>query len=160
MKSLFIIVLNIFVVSFLMACNSSNSKRLEQALLFAGDNRGELEKVLTHYENNPEKLEAAKFLIRNMLGSYAVDSMIEKRYTPFYLMYDSLSLIYNENFPKERGLTIDSLWENYGKNIGGHFSFNYTPDLNVINADQLIAEGEHAELELGGLRHYLRMDTE
>ena len=73
MKSLFIIVLNIFVVIFLMACNSSNSKRLEQALLFAGDNRGELEKVLTHYENNPEKLEAAKFLIRNMPGSYAVD---------------------------------------------------------------------------------------
>jgi hypothetical protein len=44
-----------------MACNSSNSKRLEQALLFAGDNRGELEKVLTHYKNNPEKLEAARF---------------------------------------------------------------------------------------------------
>lgn len=66
MKSLFIIGLNIFTTIFLMACNSSNSKRLEQALLFAGENRGELEKVLTHYENNPEKLEAARFLIRNM----------------------------------------------------------------------------------------------
>ena len=131
------------VLSFLFLLNKKD-RQLEFALRFAENNRLELEKVLEHYKNNPEKLEAAKFLIRNMPGSYAVDSMIEKRYTPFYLMYDSLSLIYNENFPKERGLTIDSLWENYGKNIGGHFSFNYTPDLNVINADQLIAEIELA----------------
>ena len=131
------------VLSFLFLLNKKD-RQLEFALRFAENNRLELEKVLKHYKNNPEKLEAAKFLIRNMPGSYAVDSMIEKRYTPFYLMYDSLSLIYNENFPKERGLTIDSLWENYGKNIGGHFSFNYTPDLNVINADQLIAEIELA----------------
>ena len=73
MKSLFIIVLNIFVVIFLMACNSSNSKRLEQALLFAGDNRGVLEKVLTHYKNNPEKLEAARFLICNMPRWYGYE---------------------------------------------------------------------------------------
>ena len=66
MKSLFIIGLNIFTVIFLIACNSSDSKRLEQALLFAGENRGELEKVLTHYENNPEKLEAARFPIRKV----------------------------------------------------------------------------------------------
>ena len=117
---------------------------LDIALDLAKGNRSELEKVLEHYKDNPEKLEAAKFLIRNMPGSYAADSIIERRYASFYLMYDSLSLIYNENFPKERGLTIDSLWENYGKNIGGHFSFNYTPDLNVINADQLIAEIELA----------------
>jgi len=79
-----------------------------------------------------------------MPGSYAVDSILEKRYTPFYLIYDSLSLIYNGNFPKERGLKIDSLWENYGKNIGGYFSINYTPDLNVINSHQLISEIELA----------------
>ena len=58
--------INILLAVFLMACASSDSKRLEQALLFAGNNRGELEKVLSHYENNPEKLEAARFLIRNM----------------------------------------------------------------------------------------------
>ena len=127
-----------------MACNSSNSKRLEQALLFAGDNRGELEKVLTHYENNPEKLEAAKFLIRNMLGSYAVDSMIEKRYTPFYLMYDSLSLIYKESFPKERGTKIDSLWEIFDRSRDRQLEFNYVSDLNVINSNQLIEEIELA----------------
>ena len=89
------------VLSFLFLLNKKD-RQLEFALRFAENNRLELEKVLKHYKNNPEKLEAAKFLIRNMPGSYAVDSMIEKRYTPFYLMYDSLSLIYNENFPKER----------------------------------------------------------
>lgn len=73
MKSLFIIGLNIFISIILVACNSSNSKRLEQALLFAGENRGELEKVLTHYENNPEKLEAARFLIRNMPRWYGYE---------------------------------------------------------------------------------------
>lgn len=73
MKSLFIIGLNIFAAIFLMACNSPDSKRLEQALLFAGDNRGELEKVLAHYENNPEKLEAARFLIRNMPRWYGYE---------------------------------------------------------------------------------------
>lgn len=73
MKSLFIIGLNIFTVIFLMACNSSDSKRLEQALLFAGDNRGELEKVLNHYKNNPEQLEAASFLIRNMPRWYGYE---------------------------------------------------------------------------------------
>ena len=41
---------------------------LEQALQFAGKNRVELEKVLTHYANDSLKLEAAKFLIRNMPG--------------------------------------------------------------------------------------------
>ena len=91
---------------------------LDIALDLAKGNRSELEKVLEHYKDNPEKLEAAKFLIRNMPGSYAADSIIERRYASFYLMYDSVSLIYNGNFPKERGLTIDSLWENYGKNIG------------------------------------------
>ena len=45
MKSLFIIGLNIFTAIFLMACNSSNCKRLEQALLFAGDNRGEQDSI-------------------------------------------------------------------------------------------------------------------
>lgn len=51
---------------FICACSSQKEKRLEQALLFAGKNRGELEKVLVHYNNDLEKLEAARFLIRNM----------------------------------------------------------------------------------------------
>lgn len=47
----FILILTIF----LTACASPNDKRLEQALQFAGDNRGELEKVLAHYANDSLK---------------------------------------------------------------------------------------------------------
>lgn len=41
--------------------------------LLPGDNRGELEKVLEHYGQEPEKLEAARFLIRNMPHWYAYE---------------------------------------------------------------------------------------
>lgn len=53
-------------ISIACSCLSPKDKRLEQALSFAGDNRAELEKVLEHYACEPEKLEAARFLISNM----------------------------------------------------------------------------------------------
>ena len=46
----------------LLACETT----LEETLDFAGDNRPELEKVLCHYQDNPLKKCAAKFLIENM----------------------------------------------------------------------------------------------
>lgn len=50
------------------SCNSLPVKenRLEEALIFAGDNREELEKVLSHYHADSLKLQAAIFLIENM----------------------------------------------------------------------------------------------
>lgn len=51
------------------SCGSLMSKEeqyLEEALKMAGHNRKELEKVLNHYSDNSERLEAAKWLIRNM----------------------------------------------------------------------------------------------
>ena len=54
---------------------------LEQSLQLAGDNRCELEKVLSHYANDILKLEAAKFLIRNMPGHYSyVDTSVINQY--------------------------------------------------------------------------------
>lgn len=55
---------------------------LEQALELAGDNRSELEAVLDHYKDEPEKLRAARFLIENMPGhySYRPGSRIEEYY--------------------------------------------------------------------------------
>lgn len=89
MKSIFIIGLAIFAVLFLMACNSVNDKRLEQALLFAGDNRVELEQVLTHYESHPQKLEAARFLICNMPRWYGY----EKNMSLFLKTENNISLL-------------------------------------------------------------------
>lgn len=47
------------------------SPELAKALDRAARNRKELMEVLEHYENEPEKLAAAKFLIRNMHGHYS-----------------------------------------------------------------------------------------
>lgn len=66
-------VLFILLALILAACRSEKEKQLECALDFAGDNRVELEKVLEHYRTDPEKLEAARFLIRNMPGSYSYE---------------------------------------------------------------------------------------
>ena len=63
MKYIRLIIPCIVLASVFVACSSAD-KRLEYALSFAGDNRGELEKVLEHYGQEPEKLEAARFLIR------------------------------------------------------------------------------------------------
>lgn len=66
-------VLFILLVLTLAACQSEKDRRLEYALEFAGDNCVELEKVLEHYRTDPEKLEAARFLIRNMPGWYSYE---------------------------------------------------------------------------------------
>lgn len=58
------------IILCLNAC--SNNAHLEYALEYAGDNRGELERVLEHYKNDALKLKAAHFLIENMPGHYGV----------------------------------------------------------------------------------------
>ena len=55
--------------------------QIEYALQLAKGNRPELEKVLNHYRNDSLKLEAAKFLIRNMPGHYSfADSSVYRYY--------------------------------------------------------------------------------
>lgn len=53
-----------------VSCGSFNmspeDKHLERALKMAGENRRELEKVLDHYSGDPERYEAARWLISNM----------------------------------------------------------------------------------------------
>lgn len=62
----------LLVVLLLFSCENYEDK-LENALEISGQNRPELEKVLTHYSQNESdslKLRAAKFLIENMPGHY------------------------------------------------------------------------------------------
>lgn len=66
MRKISISRITLLLAIFLIACTSPGNLRLEQALQWAGDNRDELEKVLTHYADTPEKLAAARFLIMNM----------------------------------------------------------------------------------------------
>ncbi len=48
------------------SCVSDNERRLEETLVFAGENRTGLEKVLLHYQDDSLKLEAARFLLIHM----------------------------------------------------------------------------------------------
>ena len=59
------------VVATLVASCSHKYDALEYAYKVAGPNRGELEKVMNHYKDDPEKLAAARFLIENMPGHYS-----------------------------------------------------------------------------------------
>lgn len=57
----------------LLSCRQQETSRLELALQAGGDNRTELEAVLSHYTARPEDslhLRAAQFLIENMPGHY------------------------------------------------------------------------------------------
>lgn len=60
-----------------LSCNRADSdidSAVERTLQLAGDNRTELQHVLDHYSDNPEKEAAAKFLIANMPGHYSYDN--------------------------------------------------------------------------------------
>ena len=66
---------HIFLILFFFAVNCTRySSEVEQALILAGNNRSELERVLAYYGNNAAdslKYRAAVFLIANMPGHYS-----------------------------------------------------------------------------------------
>ena len=68
----------------LFLCCHEKDSRLSTALQLAGSNRAEIEKVLTHYRNEPLKHSAAEQLIANMIGKYSMDSAAAAPVQPFY----------------------------------------------------------------------------
>ena len=66
---------NFFIILILLFASCTGAKSdLDVALELAGSNRSELESVLEHYKDDPEKLAAAKFLIENMPAHYSYKS--------------------------------------------------------------------------------------
>ncbi|MBR4265345.1 MAG: hypothetical protein IKQ46_04730 [Bacteroidales bacterium] len=66
---------NFFIILILLFASCTGAKSdLDVALELAGSNRSELESVLEHYKDEPEKLAAAKFLIENMPAHYSYKS--------------------------------------------------------------------------------------
>lgn len=95
-------------ILFFYSIPDREEEMLKEALLQAHSNRKELERVLKHYEKEPEKLEAAKFLIRNMPGLYSyTGEMLDSfrialdQYANSY-NYDQKRFAYLENFPYEK----------------------------------------------------------
>lgn len=75
-------IISLFCILAMTGCSGRGEepKSVTKALDKAGSNRGELEKVLDHYKDDPEKLEATRWLISNMPGHYnyegaEIDSM-------------------------------------------------------------------------------------
>lgn len=103
---------------------------VKEALKQAGKNRVEIQKVLEHYRNDPQKLEAAKFLIGNMIGkAYKVVVTVDKKGTDVgfdALKYKSLDEALN---------AYDALERKYGQLEDKQIPLY---DLQTLSSDFLI----------------------
>lgn len=126
-------------VIFLGTFTGCEKSILEDALKYSGDNRYELEKVLSYYSKpgtDPLKLRAARFLIENMLGHYSYNGDDILR---FYHEADSvLSLFPKENLKQRPFLELlcndfESIAFKYPD-----LTSNIIEDILIIKADYLI----------------------
>ena len=126
MKRLFYI--SFILISLFCSCKN-NVDYLEYALISAGRNRPQLEQVLEHYKDDPEKLAAAKFLIENMPAHYSYQGEDINRY------YEMAYKIITSNLtPKEQRDSLLSISE---KQFLG-LEYRTIPDVKVITSDFLI----------------------
>ena len=125
------------LVLFLFLVSCTYDEPLDQSLRLAGDNRAELEKVLTHYQDSGLKYEAARFLIEHMPGCQGTDSMALEKVRPVYDAYDSISRASGYETDAVWGDRIDSLADKYTHLL------SLPPavmDLHHIKSDYLIRE--------------------
>ncbi len=125
-------------LSLLVSCSFNKDKELEKALLLAGNNRAELEKVLEHYQNDSLKLKAARFLITNMPGH---GTYVGKNVDVFYKALDSI-------LPYERDVDHINLLQDkinqLVKDINPYEKMQWREDIHSIKADFLRNNIDHA----------------
>ncbi|MHC4940531.1 MAG: transglutaminase domain-containing protein [Planctomycetota bacterium] len=120
----------------LLATAAFAQDHLEEALVKAGKNRGELEKVLAHFKD-PEKLAAAKFLIENMPGhGYVITRLVAADGTT--IPYDPLDY---PNF-KAALAKLDELEKKHGAIDFKRDGFR--ADIETMTADYLIRHIDNA----------------
>lgn len=120
-------------LSWLGACVTTSRCPLKQALSVAGENRAELERVLEHYraEGDPQKLQAARFLIENMEGHGYVVTVLKDK--------DDNELDFEAtDYPnfKQALAALDALEEKHGEVDFKRQSF--VEDMEIVTADYLI----------------------
>lgn len=109
---------------------ASKPSRLDRALQLAGENRPELEKVLSHYHSDPNdslKYQAACFLIENMPYHYYYEG---KLLDQFSTVYEALNRV------KDASAVLDSLTLRFG-----NFSLNSVQlkhDITSLQSSYLI----------------------
>lgn len=99
---------------FFIASCSKHTKRAEQVLKQAGENRSELETVLDYYNQKPSdslKYKAACFLIENMAYHYSYDTTPLYKYRPVIERIRDLRIfgVSNELIKKQVNPIMDSL---------------------------------------------------
>jgi hypothetical protein len=124
--------INRFLIILLIGINifvcSQHHSRLEQALKLADDNRAELEKVLSHYSDNPAdslKYRAAVFLIENMPYHYEL----------YHEKLDMFRSYLEKEKEKITKTTVASFITTYG-NLP--FRYSVRRDIHCMKADYLI----------------------
>lgn len=117
------------------ACSSPEEQQLNQSLQLSGNNRQNLESVIQHYNSDSERQEAARFLIRNMIGKKTLDSVSVSENQPYY---DALIKRYEQFGVYKKGIeraicdSIHMLYPNT-KVIAV-----YSTDLKTLSAQYLI----------------------
>lgn len=108
---------------------------LEDALRLAGDNRHELEMVLEHYKDEPQKLAAARFLIENMPEHYSYRS------DSIHAYYDiAREILSSQLSPQQQ---CDSLLKICDTRFP-HLERDTISDIRIIKADFLIKNIDRA----------------
>ena len=117
----------------LASCSISHSitdeEKLERALTAAGDNRLELEKVLRRYAADPERSEAARWLIMNMPMHFTSTGKELEKYREYFRIASDHSL-------DIRSL-VDSLDSVQGNIISSRI--RHIPDITTIDSAFLVA---------------------
>lgn len=117
------------LAALLACCLGNKADGLELALRQAGENREELEKVLSHYSGDPEKLAAAEYLITYMPWHYSLDNPGLKYY------YRLARKVLASGLPQQ--VQADSL-RNYCDSHLMNAQEDRVSDIRVMTSDYLI----------------------
>lgn len=133
----------LFLVMCLSCSGNDHSAELTYALTLSGSHSNELVKVLKYFEEDSLKLEAAKYLIKNMIGKYTVFS---EELLNYDTLFSGIANLRNENRLK-RDLNqgsifpgVDSIWHSISNRVGplSRLYAGIEPDLEHIKSGFLI----------------------
>lgn len=79
----------------LVVCSCTRNKQLHYALQAAGENKQELESVLKHFKDDPQKRKATNFLIENISGHTGASYSNIEKLSSAYLKYIEISQKHN-----------------------------------------------------------------
>lgn len=130
------------IVTIFSCQHNKGNALIKKTLILSGNNKDNLDKVLSNSEWNNLQSEAAKFLIVNMEASFSFDTTNLYKYRPLLHELDSL----RQSIGNQQALSIiNQKWNK--ANFDPSFSEIYspkTPDIQTITSDYLIIDIKQA----------------